>query len=93
MKITKKQNPTPPKELVAGQVYHVFPFNELVEIENVEEKDGVLIVEGKWPYDYARRFTFVSKNNNSFLHVPLLEGQLFHHIIFTKGMPEKIVID
>lgn len=91
MNVERKQKPTNPNELIKGQIYHVYPFKDLVEIESVEEKNGILIIEGKWPYDYARRFTFVSRNNDLPNAIPL-NGQLFYHIVFPEGMPEKIVI-
>ncbi len=92
MKDIRKQNPTKPQRLIPGQVYHVYPLNELVEIENVKEVDGILIIEGKWAYDYARRFTFTSKNI-SFANNILLKGQIFHQIIFPEGMPNKIELE
>lgn len=91
MDIRRKQEPTKLNELIVGEVYHVYPLNELVEIEKVEESDSNLIIKGKWPYDYDKKFTFASRNND-LPNAILLNVQLFHHIVFPEGMPEKIVI-
>jgi len=88
----EKQRPTEPNELIIGEVYHVHPLNELVVIERVEERDNTLTIEGKWAYDYDRKFTFTSRNND-LPNAIVLNGQLFYHIIFPEGMPEKVVID